>query len=458
MRKLLWILTILIFVMACNDDEPLPTPTITTYQDPEPYGMPFQNTPEIEDIVMYEVNLRAFSPANFAGVESRLDSIKALGVNVIWLMPITPIGEERSVGQLGSPYSVKNYKEVNPEFGDMDDFRSFVDAAHDRDIAVITDWVANHTSWDNPWMNKTSWYTKDANGNVVHPPGTNWLDVADLNFENEAMRKEMIRAMKFWILTANIDGFRCDYADGVPFDFWRDAIDTLRAMEDRNLILLAEGVRNDHYSAGFDMTYAWDFYGKLKSIFENNENARNIFVTNSAEYGSIPDGKHKLRFTTNHDETAWDAPPTQIFGNAEGSIAAFVATTFLQGVPLIYTGQEVGVDVNMPFFSRYPVNWTMNPSIFQEYKDLMSVYTNAEVARTGSITTLVNNNNDIIGFKKVKNGDEMLFFINTRDNAVTYALPSSVQNTTWTNSMDNSNTLLNTDITLNAYEYLILEN
>lgn len=457
MRKLLWLLSAVILLMACNNDEPIPTPTPTNInQDPEPYGTPFQNTPDIEDVVMYEVNLRAFSPANFQGVESRLDSIKALGVNVIWLMPITPIGEERSVGQLGSPYSVKNYKEVNPEFGDMDDLRSLVDAAHDRDIAVVTDWVANHTAWDNPWMSKSSWYTKDANGNIIHPAGTNWLDVADLNYDNAAMREEMIRAMKFWVLTANIDGFRCDYADGVPYDFWKTAIDTLRNMEGRDLILLAEGGRSDHYAAGFDMTYGWDFYGKMKSIFNNNEAAKNIFVTNSSEYGNIPDGKHKLRFTTNHDETAWDMPPTQAFGNAQGSIAAFVATAFLRGVPLIYSGQEVGVDVNMPFFSRYPINWTQNPAMFQEYKKLMSVYINSDVAKTGTVTNFVSN--DLISFKKSSNGEDMLFLINTRDNMVNYSLPASVQNSSWTNAMDNTPVTLGTDITLNNYEYLILKN
>ena len=443
--------------MSCNDDDLIPIVNNTnTNADPEPYGTPFQNTPEIEDIIMYEVNLRAFSPANFQGVESRLDSIKALGVYVIWLMPITPIGEERSVGQLGSPYSVKNYKEVNPEFGDMDDLRSLVDAAHDRGIAVVTDWVANHTAWDNPWMSKTSWYTKDANGNIIHPAGTNWLDVADLNYDNTAMRAEMIRAMKFWILSANIDGFRCDYADGVPYDFWQSAIDTLRNMDGRNLIMLAEGGRSDHYSAGFDMTYGWDFYGKMKSIFSNNENARNIFSTNSAEYSNIPAGKHKLRFTTNHDETAWDMPPTQVFGTPKGSVAAFVATAFLRGVPLIYTGQEVGVDVNMPFFSRYPVNWTMNPSMFQEYKTLMSIYANSEVARIGTTTTYVDN--DIISFRKSKDGNDILVLVNTRDNAVTYSLPSAIQNTTWTNAMNNASVTLGTDVTLGNYDYLILEN
>lgn len=457
MKKVFWLLLPLLLVIACNDDTPTPTPTPTPigYQDPAAYGTPFQNTPATENIVMYEVNLRAFSPANFSGVESRLDDIKALGVNVLWLMPITPVGEERSVGQLGSPYSVKNYKETNPEFGTLDDFRSLVDAAHSRGMAVVTDWVANHTAWDNPWIANKSWYTQDANGNIVIPPGTNWNDVADLNYSNSDMRIEMIRAMKFWVLTANIDGFRCDYANGVPFDFWKQAIDTLKNMPNRNLILLAEGDRADHFTAGFQMTYGWDFYGKLKAIFTSNTAASQVFTTSNAEYNSIPNGKEKLRFITNHDETAWDAPPTQIFGGKTGSVAAFVATTFLRGVPLIYSGQEVGVNVNMPFFDRYPINWTMNPQLFQEYKDLMAIYTTSETARVGTTTSYVNF--DVIAFKKIKNGEEMCFLINTRNTAITYTLPNDLQNTTWTNAMNNGSVPLGTDVTLQPYEYLILK-
>jgi glycosidase len=457
MKKYLWLLLSFIVIIACNNDNtPLPpTPTPTGYQDPAAYGTPFLSSPATEDVVMYEVNLRAFSPANFAGVESRLDSIKALGVNVLWLMPITPVGEERSVGQLGSPYAVKDYKAVNPEFGTLADFRSLVDAAHSRGMAVVTDWVANHTAWDNSWINNKIWYTQDAAGNIVIPPGTNWNDVADLNYTNSDMRIEMIRAMKWWILTANIDGFRCDYADGVPYDFWKQAIDTLKNMPNRNLILLAEGNRADHYTAGFQMTYGWDFYGKIKSIFANNVVASQLFTTNNSEYAGVANGGQKLRFTTNHDETAWDAPPTQIFGGQDGSVAAFVATAFLKGVPLIYTGQEVGVNVPMPFFSRYLIDWSINANLFQEYKDLMAIYTASETARTGTTTTYVNN--DIMTFKKSKNGVEMSFLINTRNTAVTYTLPNDLQNTTWTNAMTNVTVQLGTTLTLQPHKYFILK-
>ncbi len=189
-----------------------------TNVDPVAFGTPFAGVPSTSDVVIYEVNMRAFSAeGNFKGVEARLDSIKALNVNVLWLMPIHSVGVLKSVGGMGSPYLVKDYKAVGAEYGTLADLQNLVIEAHRRNMAVIIDWVANHTSWDNAWITAhPEWYTKDASGNITIPAGTNWADVADLNFSNADMREAMIDAMKYWILIANIDGFRCDYADGVP--------------------------------------------------------------------------------------------------------------------------------------------------------------------------------------------------------------------------------------------------
>ena len=173
---------------------------------------------------MYEVNMQTYTPANFQGVMARLDSIKALGVNVIWLMPTYPVGVLKSIN---SPYCVQNYNAVNPNFGTLTDLRNLVAAAHTLGMAVIMDWVANDTSWDNVWITNKSWYLQDANGNIISPPNTNYNDVAALNFNSTPMRTAMIRAMKYWIFTANVDGYRCDFADNVPNDFWAQALDTL---------------------------------------------------------------------------------------------------------------------------------------------------------------------------------------------------------------------------------------
>ena len=213
--------------------------------------------PAVEDVVMYQVNPRVFAPEkSFKAVERRLDSIQTLGINVVWFMPINEVGQEKSVN---SPYCVKDYKGVNPEFGTLDEFKALVATCHQKGMNVIIDWVANHTSWDNAWIANKEWYTQDEAGNIIFPAGTGWKDVADLNFDNQEMRLAMIEAMKFWVTEIGIDGFRCDAADFVPFDFWKQALDSLRAIPERSLLMLAEGKRRDHFDAGFDMNYSWDF-------------------------------------------------------------------------------------------------------------------------------------------------------------------------------------------------------
>lgn len=254
-----------------------------------------QALPAVEDVVMYQVNPRVFAPEkSFKAVERRLDSIQALGINVVWFMPINEVGQEKSVN---SPYCVKDYKGVNPEFGTLDEFKALVATCHQKGMNVIIDWVANHTSWDNAWIANKEWYTQDEAGNIIFPAGTGWKDVADLNFDNQEMRLAMIEAMKFWVTEIGIDGFRCDAADFVPFDFWKQALDSLRAIPERSLLMLAEGKRRDHFDAGFDMNYSWDFLESLRDVFVKDAPAQELFATDKAEYDTIPVGKVKLRFT-----------------------------------------------------------------------------------------------------------------------------------------------------------------
>ena len=207
---------LLLSMISCGEDPITPTPT-----GPQQYGTPLSNVPNVDKATIYEVNLRAqSSEGNLQGVIAKLDHIKSLGTNIIWLMPIYEQGQINSVG---SPYCVKNYEKISPEYGSLADLRALTDQAHALGMAVILDWVANHTAWDHPWITShPEWYTQNSSGQIIIPPGTNWNDVADLNFEQAAMRKEQIAAMKYWVLEANVDGFRCDYADGVPFDFWSE--------------------------------------------------------------------------------------------------------------------------------------------------------------------------------------------------------------------------------------------
>lgn len=449
--KLLFFVFILI---SCKEDENILVEPLIDQDTTTVYGTPFQNLPEIDDIIMYEVNERAFSTSgNLQGVINRLDSIKALGVNVIWLMPIHPIG---TINSVNSPYCVKNYFEVNPEFGTLADLRKLVEEAHNRNMAVIIDWVANHTAWDNPWIDSTKWYTQDGNGNIISPAGTNWADVADLNFSNQNMRLEMIKAMRYWILTANIDGLRCDAADMVPYDFWQQAISKLNELQGRKLIFLAEGARTDHFIAGFDMNFSFNFYNNLKNIFKYNEDASTVFNINSSEYNNVPDGKKKLRYTTNHDESAWDATPMILFNGKQGALAASVITSYLNGVPLIYGSQEVGTLNNVPFFTKQPINWSLNPDMLSAYKKIFTFYSSSNALKRGALESFPNN--AIVSFKKIFVNEQVLVLVNTRNSNITYNIPPSLQGTTWSDAFNNSLITLSTSISLSAYQYLVLKN
>ncbi|MBK8952657.1 MAG: alpha-amylase [Chitinophagaceae bacterium] len=317
-------------------------------QEPVQYGTPFSGVPAAQDATIYQVNMRTFSAAgNFQGVVARLDSIKALGANVIYLMPIYPVGTLNSVN---SPYCVKDYKAVNAEFGNLSDLRAIVDGAHSRNMSVILDWVANHTAWDNAWISSNkSWYLQDAGGFVVSPPGMGWNDVAQLNFANADMRLAMIKAMKYWVYTANIDGFRCDYSDGPPVDFWKQAIDTLRNITTHKLLLLAEGSRSTNFSAGFDLNFGFGFFGQLKNIYSNGQPVLTLDDLNTTEYAGATAGKQVVRYITNHDVNGSDGTPLELFGGKTGSMAAFVVAAYMKSVPMIYNGQEVGTPVRLTF-------------------------------------------------------------------------------------------------------------
>lgn len=447
----LFLSILIITTISCKKEEKDPPPDNpdTGYQQ---YGTPFSDMPETEDIILYEVNLRAFSSTgDLQGVINRLDEIAALSVNVIWLMPIHPIGQINSVN---SPYSVRDYKAVSEEYGDLSDLRKLTDEAHTLGMAVIMDWVANHTAWDNPWISNKSWYTQDENGNIIHPPGTNWLDVADLNYYSADMRKAMVDAMKYWAYEANIDGFRCDYADGVPFDFWQSAFKALDSIPNRDFVLFAEGTRTNHYQAGFHLNFGWQFYDAVKDVFDGHP-AGKIFTAHTNEYANAPAGKHWVRFTTNHDESAWNDTPVTLFNGINGALAASVITIFTGGVPLIYGSQEVGTAAKVPFFSNSTINWNANPQMKAAYEKMLQFYSGSAVARKGQNTVF--QHNDVVCFKKALNNDEIVIIVNVRNTSVNFPIPSSLENTNWTDIMTGNAVTLSNSITLQAYQYYILD-
>jgi glycosidase len=452
-----WFVVVPFFLAAsCSKDEDALPQRPDGPEEPKQYDVPFAKVPATEKIAMYEVNLWAFSQqSNLAGVKARLDDLKALGVNVVWLMPIYEIGE---VNGIGSPYAIKNYKKINPSFGTLEDLRALVKEAHARDMAVILDWVANHTAWDNAWIQNKTWYTQDASGSIVSPPGMGWNDVADLNFGSAAMRKEMIGAMKYWVLEANVDGFRCDYADGVPTTFWKQAIDTLRAIPNRDLIMFAEGRAKELWNSGFDLIFGWEFYGKLREVYDKGASVNTLVTAHNADYNGVGTGKQVLRWITNHDDNTWDNTPTNIFKGQDGARAAFVASTYLGGVPLIYSGQEVGFNTKLHFFqnSAPKIDWSVNPDILEQYKKLMAFRNSSAAVTAGTLETFPNA--DILAFKRKSGGEEVVVLVNLRNEAKELTLPVSLANSAWINAINHEGVSLGTNITLQAYEYLIFKN
>lgn len=438
----------LTYIGCSGKEDPLPNDKPT----PEPeVVLPFENIPNLSEMIIYEINPLAFGPdGTFNNIVSKLDHIQKLGVNVIWLMPIFPKGIENGVG---SPYAVQNYTDVNPDYGKLSDFKTLVDKAHELNMAVIIDWVANHTAWDNSWIDNEGWYTIDSNGEIINPPGTNWKDVAELNFKNMEMRAEMIAAMKFWVDDYNIDGFRFDAVDFVPDSFWAQALDSLKNYENRNLILLAESGNTNVMKTGFQILYAWDFQSKLRDIFHQGSSAKSIHQTHTNEYAALKNGNQRLRYITNHDLCAWDESPSDAFVNANGATAAFVVTTFMGGVPLIYNGQEIGWPNKISFFDFNPINWHINTKIYSAYTNIIKARKTYHTTVSGSTQAL--NDNDVIAFTKTGLSEQLMVVVNTRNKNVEFNLSTATSNTNWSSILGEASIIDGNKIELKAFEYVV---
>jgi glycosidase len=460
MKRRLYFLSLLLsaslLLINCSKDNSSPqvppTPPVSD-STPAQYGTPFNKVPDRQDATIYQVNIRAFSESgNFKGVIARLDSIQSLGVNVIYLMPVFPVGTVKSVN---SPYCVKDYKAVNPEFGTLEDLRALVDGAHNRNMSVILDWVANHTAWDNYWITvHKDWYQQDGAGNIVSPPG--FSDVAQLNFNNDKMRLAMIADMKYWVYAANIDGFRCDFADNPPVSFWKQAIDTLRNITTHKLLLLAEGSRSENYTAGFDYNFGFAFYGNLKNIYNNNASVETINNLNTTEYQGASNGQQVVRYITNHDVNSSDGTPLSLFGGENGSIAAFVIAAYMKSVPMIYNGQEVNMTTPITFpFTGVKIDWKKGADVTAIYKKIIAFRNNSTAIRQGDLTSY--SNADVCAFIKAKNSEQVFVIDNLKNNQVTYSLPSTLANTQWKDAFTNGTVNLTDQVKLQPYEYLVLK-
>ncbi|MBW6492134.1 MAG: alpha amylase C-terminal domain-containing protein [Lentimicrobium sp.] len=305
-----------------------------------------------KNLSIYEINIRQFTKdGTFTSLEAHLPRLKELGTDIIWLMPIHPIGELNRKGTLGSYYSIKDYKGVNPEFGTPEDFKNFVKKAHELGLYVIIDWVANHSSWDNPLVTeKPDFYKKDSVGNMISP--YDWTDVVAFNYDNPEVGDYMLGAMKYWVEEFDIDGYRCDVAELVPAAFW----DRTRAVLDKikPVFMLAEGEKPWLHTA-FDMTYGWEFHNIKNRIAKGEATANDIETYLKKNDTLYPQGSYRMYFITNHDENSWNGTEFERMG--DGVKAFFVLTATVPGMPLVYTGQESGLNKRLEFFEKDAVDW-----------------------------------------------------------------------------------------------------
>jgi glycosidase len=308
-----------------------------------------------KDAVIYEVNIRQYTEeGTFNAFSSHLPRLKELGVDILWLMPVHPIGEKNRKGTLGSYYSIKDYKAINPEFGTFEDFKSLVDKVHEMDMHLVLDWVANHTAWDHPWISEhPEWYTTNDEGEIMAPE-PDWSDVADLNYDNQELREAMTEALKFWVREADIDGYRCDVAGKVPVDFWETAREELEKI--KPVWMLAEDeAETELLEYAFNANYGWEFHHIMNALAKGEKNALDVAQYFQKTDTLYPHGAYPMQFTSNHDENSWNGT---VFDRLDDAVKTMAALTFtVEGMPLIYSGQEAGLSKSLAFFEKDRIEW-----------------------------------------------------------------------------------------------------
>lgn len=425
MRKIYLYILVLILLVSCHFNRT--TPEMARDMDQSSVI----TDADIESAVIYEVNVRQYSAeGSFEAFTRDIPQLKNLGVRVLWLMPIHPISVAKRKGTLGSYYAVRDYGKINPEFGDLEDFRELVATAHANDMYIILDWVANHTGWDHPWISEhPEYYTTNSEGEIIDPvdPGTGeswgWTDVADLNFDNHEMREQMIQEMLYWVREENVDGFRCDVAHQVPVDFWEEAAERLRKV--KSVFMLAEAEQPELLEEAFDMQYAWEGHHLLNEIARGDKNAFDLrqYLVRLDE--KLEDDDIVMNFTSNHDENTWSGTVSERMGSAAEVMA--VTTYVLPGMPLIYNGQEWDMDKRLRFFEKDTIPMEEIGRFYPLYEKL-SRLKNEHPALNGGKDAAdyhflhTDRDEEVLALARYKQGRRVVFLANLSDQPVAFSI------------------------------------
>jgi len=379
--------------------------------------------------VLYEVNVRQYTDeGTFNAFAQHLPRLKALGVDVLWFMPTFPIGILNRKGELGSYYSVKDFMDVNPAFGTLDDFKAIIVKAHDLDMRVLLDWVPNHTSWDNKLtVDHPEWYVKDSTGKFTPPLGTDWIDVIQLDWSKKELQDYMIEAMKFWV-NMGVDGFRIDHPHNTPKEFWERARTELTAI--KPVLLIGEIEEPTSFlEKGFDMNYAWEFHHLMNSVAQGKDSVNKLVRYFNREWSVYPNNVYRLQFLTNHDENSWAGTIDSLMGDSQKAFATLIFTA--QGVPLIYSGQEACLNKKLKFFVRDPIRWD-TCSLTGFYKNLISLKKQYKAIWNGDsggpmVKIRTNNDNKIFAFYREKDESRVIVLLNlSKKNVAVKPLPADL--------------------------------
>ena len=370
---------------------------------------------------IYEVNIRQFTPeGTFKAFEAHMPRLKEIGIDILWLMPIHPIGQKNRKGKLGSYYSVKDYYAVNPEMGTLADLKALVKKAHGLGMHVIIDWVGNHSAWDNQLVTQhPEWYTRTPQGKFQPTPWYDWEDIIDFDYNQPGVRKYMTEALKYWVNEADIDGYRCDVAGFIPVDFWENARAELDAI--KPVFMLAEWESRDLHKKAFDMTYSWSLWDKMRGVCTRGEPLAPLVEYMAHDVNTFPHNAYRMTFTDNHDKNSWEGNQYSNFGN--GLHAAMVMACTVNGMPLVYGGQEAGLDRSLAFFEKDLIAWKEHPNAIM-YKKLFGLkHTNHALwngAYGGVMERIYSDRmNEVISFAREKDGDKIISLINFSDKDLT---------------------------------------
>lgn len=420
-KSFIFLFALLAAAVGCNSNAP--QGNVTQVQHPE----------WTKDAVIYEVNVRQFTPeGTFAALEQHLDRLQELGVDILWLMPIHPIGEEGRKGTLGSYYSCKDYKDVNPEFGTMEEFNHFLEAAHEKGFKVILDWVANHTSRDSKWVSDNlDWYKLDSTGAPAIQ--YDWTDIAALNYDNKEVYAAMIDAMSFWV-EAGVDGFRCDVAGSVPVEFWNEAVPQLKAINP-DIFMLAEAEQADLQEKAFDAYYSWSQMNLWYEVAKGKVSADSLanFYVNYAEDKEMPQGTIAMNFTTNHDQNSWHGTNEEFYPDA---IKQFTVLAFtVPGMPLIYSGEEASLDKSLEFFEKDDIDWSNDKNgmtdFYKSLIDMRDKHASLWAAPYGGVMVILPTDQPekIFAFEREAEGDICLALFNFSNEEVTFNVKNHIVTT-----------------------------